>query len=67
MLEQPGAELDTQDPAHRVVDLRHGDLALGEQLLAEVDVVGAHHLHVGAGVERHAGGIGAVGRDAVAA
>ena len=67
VLEEPGAELHPQDPPHRVVEARHRDPVLGQQLLAEVADVRAHHLGVGARVERGLRRIRAVGRDAVAA
>ena len=67
VIEQPGAELHAQDPPHRVVEPRHRDPVLGQQLLAEIADVRAHHLHVGAGVQRGLRGVGAVGGDAVAA
>ena len=67
VLEQAGAELDAQDPAHGVVDPLHRDPALVEQLRAEVADQRAGHLGVHAGVERERRGAGAVGGDAVAA
>ena len=67
VLEEPGAELHAQDPPHRVVEARHRDPVLGQQLLAEVADVRAHHLGVGARVERGLRRVRAVGRDAVAA
>ena len=67
VLEEPGAELHAQDPPHRVVEPRHRDPVLRQQLLAEVADVRAHHLGVGAGVQRGLRRVGAVGRDAVAA
>jgi len=34
VLEEPGAELHPQDPPHRIVDPRHRDPVLRQQLLA---------------------------------
>ena len=67
VLEQAGAELDPQDPAHRVVHAGDRDLALGDELCAVVAQVGADHLHVGAGVQRERARRRPVGRDAVPA
>ena len=67
VLEQAGAELDAQDPAHCVVDPLHRDPVLVEQLLAEVADQGARHLGVDAGVEREGCRAGSVGGDAVTA
>ena len=67
MLEQPGAELHAQDAADGVVDAAHRHLPAGDQLLAEVAVVGRDHLRVGAGVERELRGLTAVLGDAVPA
>jgi hypothetical protein len=67
MLEEPRAQLHAQDAAHGVVDALHRQLALADELLSEVGDVRAHHLRVDAGVERDAGGVRAVGGDAVAA
>ena len=67
VVEEPGAELHAQDAAHRVVEARHRDPVLREQLLAEVADVRADHLGVGARVQRGLRRVGSVGRDAVAA
>ncbi len=67
VIEQPSAELHAEDPPYRVVEPRHRDPVLREQLLAEVADVRAHHLRVGAGVQRGLRGVGAVGGDAMAA
>jgi hypothetical protein len=56
VLEQVGAELDPQDPAHRVVQPAQRDAALRDQLGAEVAHERAGHLRVHAGVERERGG-----------
>ena len=67
VLEEAGAELDAQDPAHRVVDPLHADPALREQLLAVVADERARHLGVDAGVQRQSCGGRAVLGDAVTA
>ena len=67
VLEEAGAELHPQDPADRVVDAAHRDLAARHELRAEVTEVRRHHLGVGAGVQSEAGGFGAVLGHAVAA
>ena len=67
VVEEAGAELHPQDAADRVVEPRHRDPVLGQQLLAEVADVRADHLRVGAGVERQRAGGRPVGRDTVAA
>ena len=67
VLEQAGAELDAQDPAHGVVDPLHRDPVLLEQLRTEVADQRAGHLGVHAGVERERRGAGPVGGDPVSA
>ena len=67
VLEQARAHLDTQDPAHCIVDPAHRDLALREQFLAEVADQRARHFRVDAGVQRERRRLGPVRRDAVAA
>jgi hypothetical protein len=67
VVEQSGAILHAQDPPHRVVEARHRDSALAEELLAIVADVGADHLRVGAGHQGRGPGAGTVSGDAVAA
>ena len=67
MLEQACAHLDTQDPAHCIVDPAQRDLALREQFLAEVSDQRARHLRVDPCVQRERRRLGPVRRDAVAA
>jgi hypothetical protein len=67
VLEQPGAELHAQDPAHGVVDPPHRDPALPQQLRPEVADERARHLGVDPRVERERRRVRAVGGDAMAA
>ena len=67
VLEQAGAELDPEDPAHGVVDPAHRDQTVREQLGAEVTDQRAGHLRVDARVERRGRGAWAVRGDPVAA
>ena len=67
VLEQAGAELDPEDPAHGVVDPTHRDHSVLEQLRAEVTNQGAGHLRVDPRVERCGRGAGTVGGDSMAA
>ena len=67
MVEQTGAELDPQDPPHGVVDPAHLHAMAGDELGAEITVVGRDHLHVGPRVERLLGGLRTIGGKAVTA
>ena len=51
VLEQPGAELHPQDAPHGIVEPRHRDLVVGQQLGAEVADQRAGHLGVQPGVQ----------------
>ena len=67
VLEQTRAHLDTQDPAHCIVDPAHRDLALRKQLLAEVADHRARHLRVDSSVQRERRRLGPIRRDTMAA